>query len=151
MSIYAKETKVSVDRTEGEIRTTLQRYGATSYVSGWQGSVATIVFEVKDRRIRFDLKLPQPMDKMFDPSRGTRNAQQRQAACEQEHRARWRALALCIKAKLESVEVGIETFDEAFMSHIVLPGGGTVGDHVSAHLPDVLQGKKMPPLLGSGK
>ena len=45
----------------------------------------------------------------------------------EEVRRRWRALLLVIKAKLESVESGIETFEEAFASQIVLANGQTVG------------------------
>ena len=56
------------------------------------------------------------------------------AAWEQALRTRWRALLLCIKAKLESVESGIETFDTAFMAQIVLPDGRTVEERV---LPEI--------------
>lgn len=37
-----------------------------------------------------------------------------------EHRRRWRALLLGIKAKLEYVQSGIATFDEEFLAHIVI-------------------------------
>ncbi|MCH8878151.1 MAG: hypothetical protein IIA89_15260, partial [Chloroflexi bacterium] len=33
-------------------------------------------------------------------------------------------------AKLEAVEVGIATFDEEFLSYIVLPDNTTVGEHL---------------------
>src|ERR1700723_2772498 len=41
-------------------------------------------------------------------------------------RQRWRALLLVIKAKLESVESGIETLEEAFYANIVMPDGRTI-------------------------
>ena len=42
-------------------------------------------------------------------------------------RQRWRALALCIKAKLEAVECGITSFEEEFLAHVVMPNGQTFG------------------------
>jgi hypothetical protein len=37
---------------------------------------------------------------------------------------------LSIKAKLEAVETGIESFEIAFMPYVVLPDGKTVAEHV---------------------
>ncbi len=71
-------------------------------------------------------------------------------AYEQAGRQRWRALALVIKAKLEAVESGVETFEDAFLSHIVLPGGGTIGRWLKPQLQEAYVGGKMPPLLGAG-
>jgi hypothetical protein len=41
-------------------------------------------------------------------------------------------LLLANKAKLSSVEDGIETFEDAFLAHIVMPDGTTVSQHVRA-------------------
>lgn len=42
-------------------------------------------------------------------------------------RSRWRALLLTNKAKRESIDNGIETTEQAFLSHVVLPDGRTMG------------------------
>jgi hypothetical protein len=65
-------------------------------------------------------------------------------------RARWRALALVIKAKLEAVESGITTFEEEFLAHIVLPDGTTLGQWAAPRLAHVYDTGAMPPMLPGG-
>jgi hypothetical protein len=65
----------------------------------------------------------------------------------QYHRQLWRALLLVIKAKFEIVESGIETFDEAFLSNIVMSDGATVGEWATLQIATMYQQGEMPPLL----
>ena len=51
-------------------------------------------------------------------------------------RQRWRALALIVKAKPEATETGITTFEEEFLSYIVLPDNQTVGECM---LPQIIE------------
>lgn len=134
---YAKKTSVAPEKTRAEIERVLARYGASSFAYGTQPGRAMIMFETKDRRIRFELPL-------VPPNRST------QVQGEQFTRSRWRALLLSIKAKLESVEAGIESFDEAWMSHIVMPNGRTMAQHMIPYLEESYGQGKMPPLLGFG-
>lgn len=74
----------------------------------------------------------------------------RDAASEawvQACRERWRQLHLCIKAKLESIAGDIETFDEAFLAHVVMPDGQTVGEAVIPEVANRLAGGAPRPLL----
>lgn len=57
----------------------------------------------------------------------------------QAERQRWRALFLVIKAKLESVESRIATFEEEFLAHIVLPDDRTVADHIVPRIAQVYE------------
>jgi len=142
---FAKDTAVPAAQSRSEIERLLIRYGATSFVSGWSEGVATILFEAEGRRLRFDLPLPSVGDEMFTKSRD------RMRACEAEARRRWRALVLVIKAKLEAVESGITTFEEEFLSHIVVPGGKTFGELAIPQIAEAYErGVSMPPLLGGG-
>lgn len=134
---YANETKVPVQQTRQEIERVLNRYGATGFAYGSQPGRAMIMFETMDRRIRFVLPLVPP---------ATLNEKQ----ASQFERSRWRGLLLSIKAKLEAVESGIETFDEAFLSHVVMPNGKTMAEHLIPYLEDGYSRGKMPPLLGFG-
>lgn len=132
MPQYASTTSVSVEKSRAEIETILTRYGAGQfgYATDSDRGLATIQFAANDRHIRFVLQLPKKNDRQFWYTPGGRkrlNPQRQVEAWEQACRQRWRALALCIKAKLEAVECGIAEFEEEFMAHIVLPGGGTVG------------------------
>lgn len=69
------------------------------------------------------------------------------AAWEQACRAKWRALYLIIKAKLEAVESGISTIEREFFYDIVLPDGNTVGEFLSPQLDMVYESGNMPPML----
>lgn len=113
---------------------------------------ARIVFTMRDRRVMFRLTMPDPAAEVFHltPSRGTRRApEQAWAAWEQACRARWRALALVVKAKLEAVESGIVVFDDEFLAHIILPGsnGQTVGEMVRPKVAQAYVQNRMVPLL----
>lgn len=110
---YAARTQVPIVNSRNEIEHTLAKYGARSFAYFSEPGRAIVFFECKDRRIRFELPVPEG-----DSTK-----------VQQAQRQKWRALLLCIKAKLESVEGKIETFEDAFMAHIVLPDGQTVGQH----------------------
>jgi hypothetical protein len=155
---YAADTSVSVEKSEAEIRSILRRYGAEGFAMGEANGQAQVMFQVADRRIVMRLTLPRRDDERFTHARvnGSDTRYRRSSdqailkAWEQACRQKWRALALCIKAKLESVESGIETFDQAFLAHVMLPSGETVGEHMARpeNLQAALNGRKMPPLLG---
>ena len=128
---YASRTEVTVDRSRAEIEKTLKRYGADRFAYFTETDRAIIVFEARDRRIRFDL----PLGKIS----------------EQLTMTRWRALLLCIKAKLESVDSKIETFEEAFLAHVVLPDGMTVMQHTRDRIESAYKGGEMQALLPAPK
>lgn len=110
MAKFAEYTKVPISQSKDDIERTLTRYGAKDFASFSEATRAILIFHAHDRRLRFDLPLPAGGNEKD----------------ERVRRQRWRALLLAIKAKLESVETGIETFEEAFLSHIVLTNGLTV-------------------------
>src|SRR5688572_2295896 len=105
MTTYAAKTSVPVEKTKAEIERTLQRYGASSFMSGWDEERAVIGFVIVGRQIRFVITLPDRNDRRFTHhSRGRRTPESQMNEWEQACRQRWRALALVIKAKLEAVE-----------------------------------------------
>jgi hypothetical protein len=147
---YAKDTSVSSEQSQAEIKKTLTRYGATKYAYIEEEERAAIMFEVLNRRIRFVLPLPDRNDNRFWETPGRKLLRSPEAAFkewEQASRQRWRALALAIKAKLEAVESGIATFEEEFLSYIILPDGQTVGQHVLPNVERAYATGQMPPLL----
>lgn len=66
---------------------------------------------------------------------------------EKACRQRWRALALCIKAKLEAVECGITTFESEFLAHIVLPSGETMADRALPYIAQAYETNSTPPMI----
>jgi hypothetical protein len=135
---YAEGTEVPADRSRTEIEKTLARFGADQFGNGWREDSAVIVFRAHGRHIRFTLPLP-TAEKWPTATRR-----------EAEIRRRWRSLSMCIKAKLESVATGIETFEESFMAHVVLPNGMTLAEHATPLIEQAYSDGKMPPLLSFG-
>lgn len=138
MARYAEGTEVSADRSRSEIERTLQRYGASGFMYGWDPARAVLGFVAGERQVRFVLPMPDRDDEQFTltPTGRERSPKNAADAYDQAVRQRWRALALVIKAKLEAVAAGIVTFDEEFLAHLVLPSGETVGQSV---VPSVAQ------------
>jgi hypothetical protein len=135
MAKYANGTSVPADRSRSEIERTLTRFGADQFGYGTKSDSAVIVFRSSGRHIRFVLPLP------------SLKQCGSQTAFEKETRRRWRSMSMCIKAKLESVATGIETFEESFMAHVVLPNGMTLAEHAKPLIEQAYADGKMPPLL----
>jgi hypothetical protein len=141
---YAASTSVPVERSEQEIKRTLQRYGATRIGIMSEPKVATLYFTVKDREIQ--LKIPIPVaETLVD---GHKYRKWTKPAAAQEERRRWRVMVLTLKAMLEAVESHITTFDEVFLAHVVMPGTGrTIGDLLVPKLNALYSGQSLPSLL----
>lgn len=150
MSKYASKTTVPVDRSRTQIEKLLERYGASSFMYGWEAEIAVVAFQYERWGIRF--KLPMPPKEQF--RRTDRGRPRSSDAVDREHaqamRQRWRALHLVIQAKLEAVECGITTFEEEFLSHIVTPNGLTVGETILPALEEAVETGKMPRMLIAG-
>lgn len=148
MSKYASETTVSPENSRAEIERTLTRYGASSFMYGWDATRAVIMFEMNGRRLKFVLPLPDRNEFVrTEVKRQVRSSEAQQAAFDKAVRQRWRALALVIKAKLEAVEAEIAEFEEEFLAHIVLPNGQTVGEFVVPQVRLAYENGRMPALL----
>ena len=130
---YAARTGVSTAKSRAEIETMLQRAGAKSFAIGWDAKGASIVFELHKRRVKLVLPLPLPDEKRFHVDARGRPRAHSSAGREWDFacRARWRALVLIIKAKLEAVASGVSVFESEFMAHILMPDGKTVAEIVS--------------------
>lgn len=148
MSAYAEGTTVTAERSQAEIMGLLRRYGASNFAYGEQAGQAVVGFTVHDRSVRFVLPLPTDLTPYRQsPAGRKRDDKAARAALDAEHRRRWRALALAIKAKLEVVESGIATFEAEFLANIVLPGGDTVADRVLPEVASAYELGQAPPTL----
>jgi len=131
---YAERTQVPVSKSRTEIEKALAKYGADAFGFGWEGDRSVIQFRADGRYVRFTVQMPN-------------REQMTQARFEQAERQRWRALLLVVKAKLESVEAGIETFEEAFLAHVVMPDGTVVKEWLGPQLDEAYSTGLMPKTL----
>lgn len=150
---YAKDTIVSPEKTMQEILATLKRYDALKFIVGEIDNCIAVAFDMCDRRVQFKVPLP---TKDSSESRNLGGGPHGNKGAfnvnkfEQATAQRWRALLLVIKAKLESMESGIETFEEAFLSQLVLPDGRNMYQWAKPQIEQAYLTGAMPPLLGSG-
>lgn len=136
---YAEDTRVPAERTRGEIEQLLKQQGADSFVSGWEGERAAIAFRLQGRQVRIELPMP------------ARQAYKTEHQHEQAVRARWRALLLVIKAKIEAIASGITTLEREFLADIVMADGQTVSSWAGPQLEQMYLTGRMPPLLPGPK
>ena len=148
MKRYAEKTKVSPGNSKVEIERILTRYGAGQFAYGSGPKRAMVGFSIDKWYVRFILPLPNPKDKQFwtTPTGRSRGSDAAAREYDQEIRRLWRALALTIKSKLETVQSGILTFQEEFMANIVLSDGKTISQHVLPRIEDY-ETNKIPELL----
>lgn len=137
MNAYASGTHVSADRSRMEIERSLARFGASAFLYAVEGPRARLAFRYRELTIRFELRLPEAGDVAATPRGRKRAGRALAEALEKEHRRRWRAIALAIKAKLVAVQDGIETFEMAFLPYLMW-GGRTVAEHL---LPQIESGQ----------
>lgn len=125
---YADRTKVPVSHSQAEIQRLLKRYGADQF--GFFSSPQKFIagFAAHGRQVRFIIPIPKDGD-------------------DAEERRLWRCLVLVIKGKLESVETGIETFEDAFLANIVTPDGRLVGEIIRSELAIAYERGQQPPAL----
>jgi hypothetical protein len=130
--MYAQDTIVPVAKSRAEIEQLLERHKAKQYGTAvdYDQLLARVQFRLQDRIVRFVVALP-------DRKKLT------QQKYERAERQRWRALLLVLKAKLESVESSIETFEHAFLSQIVMPNDRTVAEIVLPQVAEVYKSGKM--------
>ena len=120
---FAEDTKVPASRSKGHIEELVRKYGSTDVMAGELQGMIAVMFFMNGRNIRFMVKAPDT---------------------EQERRSIYRALLLTIKAKLESQERGIETFEEAFLGQIVTPNQQTIASQIVPKIEEVYSGNDVP-------
>lgn len=152
-------TTVAVERSQGDIRRLLTRHGAGSFEFGeatdpdgrrW----AAIGFKLGDRAVR--MRVPhKPIDR-HAVARKLQRARSKTAADitgeleEQEAKRIWRVLAWNLKARLEAVEEDVETFEEAFLAHLLDERTGETFYEQLVRTGSVELDAPLVPLLGAG-
>ena len=138
MARYAEGTAVPVARSRDEVYRLLDRYGATEHLVGGDASRVVVGFRLTGRLIRVDRPLPR---RASFPS---------QAGYDREIRRQWRVLVLVLKGRLELIDDGAETVDQAFAAYLALPDGTTAGDRIGAYVDRAYETGQMPDSLLPG-
>lgn len=135
---FAEGTTVPPEKSRAEIETIVRKHGAIKIGSYTDGEKAVVTFATADRTVKFTVPMPDPNDEalrkkaLWPATWGSPIASRLKQVIDSEERRRWRCLLLVIKAKFEGLDAGVETFDEAFLAHIVTPGGATIIEEIRA-------------------
>lgn len=132
---FAENTKVPFERSIAAIIEIIDKAGADQVGQMQSKDGFAIQFTLDNRMVRFKV----PFDKIEDmptvDGRGSRlSADQRASKLAQSKRQRGRALYLVIKAKMESLESEIETFEQAFLAHVVMADGKTLYERIGTSI-----------------
>lgn len=136
------DTDVPVTRSSAELDTLLRRYGARGYTVSSDYSAGTLLvgftlpktWQVKtDETIEIKLAVGfretlRRLEEMsvFQTKRDRKDYRTREAwALEQSERVAWRQIILWVEAGLNMAASGVQTVEEAFFAHSVLPGTQT--------------------------
>lgn len=148
---YGKQTKVPVSRSQAEIRYILDRYGyGTEGLLFYSEPVTgreVVGFRYNLRSVRIMIIMPEREEFRFTPKGKRRPDDMVGRAHDQAIRQRWRALVLILTAKLEAIDSGVITFEEAFLPFLVLPDNRTVGEALVPQLDDMYLTDQIPAML----
>lgn len=149
---YAEATKMSVEKSVAEIVTLVRKNAGSQIAQLDDDNRYVIAFTMADRQVRFTVVFDPVDHKRFqlDGRGSTRTAAARRDHWEQHRRQRMRAMLLVIKAKFESVESGVETFEQAFLANVVMPDKRTVHEHISESIALQYQTRGVQPLMLTG-
>lgn len=122
-----ESTKVPVEKSQAEIRKLLSQHDAGRFAFGEERDnsqrYAAISFTLGQHavRLRVPLKLvdERTVREMYQRARTKTASEIRDELYVQEERRIWRVLAWNLKARMVAVEEGLETFEEAFLAHLV--------------------------------
>lgn len=124
--VYAKKTTVKSSKSVGDIEKLLMKNKSQRFIHDFNptNGVVKLAFTFEDTAIRMSLKLPVTLPKGLNPTKKDENLY------EQSKRTAYRQLLLCIKAKIEAVNCGLETVEQAFLPYIMIGPNEVMGDRV---------------------
>ena len=147
---YAKNTTVSPEKSQEEIKKILRRYGADRFGIMEEKDKGHVMFEYNGLLIQMSVDFPDKEEFSKTESGKKRIDSAIETAFNQSIRQRWRALLLAIKAKLEAIESGISTIEQEFMAFVMMPDGRPLGEHIIPRLNEISKTGKMPKMLTMG-
>jgi hypothetical protein len=118
----------TVEKSRKTIESTLRKFGGKKFLAGWDEDASswTVMFQLGQHQVRFDLDMPERREAKYTPTGRTRNPNRTESVLEDLEKQKWQALADLIKAKLQGIEAGVTTFEKEFMAYLVWPSGETV-------------------------
>jgi len=131
MSIYMSTTKVSPERTAGQVMEKLAKLGAggTMIEYGKDGEVQSLSFYVMYNEQRMCFSLPVKWEPVLAAMERDRGTARHLCKEDQARRTAWRLALRWIEAQLAMIDVGIVDAAEVFLPYLTIKGGQTLYEH----------------------
>lgn len=133
------ENATSGQRAIEDIQKLLREFECTKFATGsdWEKGTVFIQFEHRGRMVQLEASArgyaaAWLRSNPWNSRRKATEAQHESRALDQGNIAVYSILRDWVKGQLTAVEVGMMTFEEAFLSHIMLPSGKRVIEEVQA-------------------
>lgn len=127
MAKYAKDTDVEISQSIKDIEWEVNKYGGGQFYFGQMPNQLAVGFSKDGRQVRFQVLLKE------DDAQANRSVA--------------RALFLVIKSNLVAADSGVQSFEDAFLSNILMPDNQTIGQMVRKQIAHAYKTNEMPNLL----
>jgi hypothetical protein len=125
MAILNYTTKISADKTVGEIQSMLGKRGADSVSIQYQNSrPAAVMFDLKVGVNNVRFRLPCNVEGVLKAMQNDRSIPRSSKTMEQAERTAWRIVKDWVEAQLAIIEAGQAVMEEVFMPYAVSPDTG---------------------------
>lgn len=142
---YATGTEVPVERSLGEVKKLILRYGAESFAYQETSSDIKIAFVLKHLAVQMSVDFPGIDEFRKTPTGRARDSNAAWAERDKECKRKMRSLAAVIKAKFIAIDDGVATVEQEFLPYITLPDGRSIGDCLIPQLAEIVGGTKALP------
>lgn len=136
-------TKISAQKTTGEIMEILAKNGASSVRVdyGYCGIIVSLSFGVNTEKGGIEIRLPVEPDAVLEVMRKNKTPRH---YCNkiQAEKVAWRIAKDWVKAQMAIIETGMVRMEEVFLPYWVTPNGRTLYDHYVGTGFQLTQGSK---------
>ncbi len=132
MPLLNYTTKISTDRTVGEIQKMLAKAGAKAILSEYdnEGEVSAVSFKMLVNGNEVCFQLPIAPEKVLTVLRGQRGVETRYKTPEQAKRVAWRIIKDWVEAQLAIIETQMVKPEQVFLPYAITQSGETLYESV---------------------
>ena len=142
MSLYMETTRISVDKTAGELCMLLARSGATKIQQDYDGGVVCAMhFILRVGQNDLPYRLPVRVQAVYDLLASGRRVRNRADLMEQAKRVAWRQILRWVQAQLALIQTGMVQAAEVFLPYMSVAPKQTFYEKVMLHGANLLTWK----------
>lgn len=132
MPLLNYTTKISADKTVGEIQKMLAKAGARAVLSEYdnKGEVSAVSFKMLVGNSEVGFRLPAAPDKVLGALKAQRGVEPRYKTTEHTNRVAWRIIKDWVEAQLAIIETQMVKAEQVFLPYAITRNGETLYESV---------------------